>query len=148
MFKIRLIRRRAQARKRLEAKRSKSSTKKAGALENGPASISDLEESKEEEAFEDQDDMQKSDRDLGLEQGEKVFCYAYYKSEYKSLRAEIIREVFRDLTGKWNRHFVVYPLSPCDDIQLMFSRFYFLLYEIESPLKFRCTRFSRKYTGV
>jgi len=40
-------------------------------------------------------------------------------SEYKDLRQDIIKEVFRDLTGKWNRHFVVYPVSPCDDINLM-----------------------------
>ena len=28
------------------------------------------------------------------------------------------------------------------------SRFYFLLYEVESPVKFRCARFARKYTEV
>ena len=51
--------------------------------------------------------------------GDQNFCHAYYQSEYKELRQKIIKEVFRDLTGKWTRHFVVYPLSPCDDIQLM-----------------------------
>lgn len=61
------------------------------------------------------------------------------------MRQAIIKEVFRDLTGKWNRHFVVYPLSPLDDIKLMFSRFYFLLYEVESPLRLRYQRFSSKY---
>lgn len=54
--------------------------------------------------------------------------------------------MFRDLTGKWTRHFVVYPLSPCDDIQLMFSRFYFILYEVESPLRLRYERYTQKYS--
>lgn len=30
----------------------------------------------------------------------------------------------------------------------MFSRFYFLLYEVESPIKFRYARFIRKYKDV
>ena len=79
------------------------------------------EERKEEEVIEGDNDTQldKSDVELGLEQGDKNFCFAYYQAEYKTLRQEIIREVFRDLTGKWNRHFVVYPLSPCDDIKLL-----------------------------
>lgn len=47
------------------------------------------------------------------------FCHAYYKKKYRELRARIIKEVFRDLTGKWDRHFVVYPLSASEDIQLM-----------------------------
>lgn len=65
--------------------------------------------------------------------------------EFKEIREKIIREVFRDLTSKWDRHFVIYPLSPCDNIALMFSRFYFLLYEVESPLKLRHDRFIKKY---
>jgi len=47
------------------------------------------------------------------------FCQAYYKRKYQELRKQIIKEVFRDLTGKWDRHFVVYPLSAAEDIQLM-----------------------------
>ena len=72
------------------------------------------EESKEE-LIEDSEDLEATDRELGLD-GTKTFCYAYYNKEYKQLRQEIIKETFRDMTGKWNRNFVVYPLSPCDDI--------------------------------
>jgi hypothetical protein len=39
--------------------------------------------------------------------------------KHKELRNQIIKEVFRDLTGKWDRNFVVYPLSASEDIQLM-----------------------------
>ena len=39
--------------------------------------------------------------------------------EFKEIREKIIKEVFRDLTSKWDRHFVIYPLSPCDNIKLM-----------------------------
>lgn len=44
------------------------------------------------------------------------FCQAYYKRKYQELRKQIIKEVFRDLTGKWDRNFVVYPLSASEDI--------------------------------
>ena len=89
--------------------------------------------------------IEKTDAELGLEPGNQNFCYAYYHVDFKKLRQDIIREVFRDLTGKWNRHFVVYPISPCDDIQLLFSRYYFILYEVESPLRLRYDRFTTKY---
>ena len=108
IFKIRLAKLRLEARARREARKA-----------NGPTS----EERKEEEEPTDKEDehlhLDKSDHELGIEMGHQNFCYAYYSAAYKSLRKEIIREIFRDLTGKWNRHFVVYPLSPQDDIQLM-----------------------------
>lgn len=40
-----------------------------------------------------------------------AFCCAYYQVKYKELRLEVIRETFRDLTGKWDRNFVIYPIS-------------------------------------
>ena len=39
--------------------------------------------------------------------------------KYKELRMEVIRETFRDLTGQWNRNFVIYPISGQDDIEVM-----------------------------
>ena len=110
IFKLRLIRQRKAARARKEAKKNR--------LGNGP---SNEEESKEEEVISVDDDHQLEieDSNLGLESGPKRFCHPYYQPEYKQLRQTIIKETFRDLTGKWNRHFVVFPLSPCDDIQLM-----------------------------
>ena len=60
-----------------------------------------------------------SDADLGILDNNDHFCKAYFMPEFKDLRQNIIREVFRDLTGKWDRNFVIYPLSPCDNFQLM-----------------------------
>jgi len=40
-------------------------------------------------------------------------------AKYRELREEIIKEVFRELTGKWDRNFVIYPISSYEDIQLM-----------------------------
>lgn len=65
--------------------------------------------------------------------------------KYKDLRLEIIRETFRDLTGKWDRNFVIFPISGQEDIKLMISRFYFLCYEVDAPLKIRYQRFLHKY---
>ena len=119
IFKLRLMSKRDKARLAREAKRI-NSTRPCSQLELDSASPNEEPEESKEEVIESEDDiLQKTDRELGLEPDDKNFCYAYYKSEYKQLRQEIIKEVFRDLTGKWNRHFVVYPLSPCDDIQLM-----------------------------
>lgn len=87
------------------------------------------------------------------------FCFAYYQGKlnsqmfncleplvkYKDLRLEIIRETFRDLTGKWDRNFVIFPISGQEDIKLMISRFYFLCYEVDAPLKMRHQRFLQKY---
>lgn len=39
--------------------------------------------------------------------------------KYRELRGAIIKEVFRELTGKWDRNFVIYPISSYEDIQLM-----------------------------
>ena len=47
------------------------------------------------------------------------FCFSYYLARYRDLRVSIIKEIFRDLTKKWNRNFVIYPLSSCEDIELM-----------------------------
>ena len=63
--------------------------------------------------------LKMSDADLGILDNNDHFCKAYFMPEFKDLRQNIIREVFRDLTGKWDRNFVIYPLSPCDNFQLM-----------------------------
>ena len=44
------------------------------------------------------------------------FCVAFYQAEYKDLRQKIIKQVFKDMSSKWNRNHVIYPLSPCDNI--------------------------------
>lgn len=49
------------------------------------------------------------------------------------------------MTSKWDRNFVVYPISGQDDIKIMISRFYFLCYEVDAPLKIRHQRFLTKY---
>ena len=123
IFKIRLRKQRKDALKKIEAQRQKAAKKKLEKAKTEPAAQIEKctqEESKEESKEEEENETsQVSDRDLGIEEGDNTFCYAYYQAEYKSLRQAIIKEVFRDLTGKWGRNFVVYPLSPCDDIQLM-----------------------------
>jgi dCMP deaminase len=74
------------------------------------------------------------------------FCFAYYQVKWKELRLRVIKETFRDLCGKWDRNFVIYPISGQEDIKLMISRFYFLCYEIDAPLKTRYERFCIKYS--
>ena len=49
------------------------------------------------------------------------------------------------MTGKWDRNFVIYPLVTSEDFQLMISQFYFILYEVDAPLKIRFERFVEKY---
>lgn len=88
-------------------------------------------------------DEQKLLDDLNLDN--QSFCFAYYQVKYKELRLEIIRETFKDLTSKWDRNFVIYPISGQEDIKLMISRFYFLCYEIDAPMKIRHQRFLLKY---
>lgn len=39
--------------------------------------------------------------------------------KYKALRLQIIKEQFRQCTGRWDRHFVIYPISGYEDICLM-----------------------------
>ena len=50
------------------------------------------------------------------ELNEEYYCYAYYKNEFKDVRNQIVKSIFRDLTGKWSRNFVIYPLSSIEDI--------------------------------
>lgn len=61
---------------------------------------------------------------------DQSFCFAYYQVKYKELRLEIIRETFKDLTSKWDRNFVIYPISGQEDIKLMISRFYFFVMKL------------------
>lgn len=49
------------------------------------------------------------------------------------------------MTSKWDRHFVIYPISGQEDIKLMISRFYFICYEVDAPMKLRHRRFLQKY---
>jgi dephospho-CoA kinase len=65
------------------------------------------------------------------------FCFAYYQVKWKELRLQVIKETFRDLCGKWDRNFVIYPISGQEDIKLMISRFYFICFEIDAPLQLR-----------
>ena len=127
IFKLRLIKQRREARSRRDARvariekaREKAKNKQLTPEKDGSSDQSaPEEESKHEEAIEDSQ-LDVDDRELGLVPGDGgVFCHAYFMADYSQLRKIIIKEVFRDLTSKWNRHFVVYPLSPCDDIQLM-----------------------------
>ena len=126
MFKLRLMKQRREARKRRAAQKAIKTTKAASAGQSTEpqgvvATQNNVEESKEEAIQQEIEDHQLDipDNELGLEIGDKNFCHAYYQVEYKQLRQDLIREVFRDLTGKWARHFVVYPLNPCDDMKLM-----------------------------
>ena len=39
--------------------------------------------------------------------------------KYKELRFQVIKEVFRGMTGDWGRNHVIYPISGHEDIILM-----------------------------
>ena len=97
-----------------EARKLKRFRKKQSSLFKDEKQGGTEEESKDEE----DDDGEPNEDELGLS-GDKSFCHAYYMVEFKEIREKIIKEVFRDLTSKWDRHFVIYPLSPCDNIKLM-----------------------------
>ncbi|CDW72449.1 deoxycytidylate deaminase [Stylonychia lemnae] len=51
--------------------------------------------------------------------------------------------VFRTITSDWKSHYVIYPLSSCEEIQIMI--YYFILYECDAPVKQRYLRFKQKY---
>jgi len=39
--------------------------------------------------------------------------------DFKDLRLNLVKKVFKDVTSQWSRNFVIYPLSSCEDIQIM-----------------------------
>ena len=115
MFKLRLKKERDEAK---QAKRlKKQQTKEKKETKQGQNAANTEEESKDEEAIEADDEF--DEEALGIGPGNSSFCHAFYQAEFKELREKIIKEVFRDMTSNWNRHFVIYPLSPCDNIKLM-----------------------------
>jgi hypothetical protein len=89
-------------------------------------SFSEKQDSHEEES-------DQSDEDIS----DQAFCFAYYKQKYSKLKNSIIKDLFIELTSKWGRNFVIYPLSICEELQLMISKYYLILYEIDAPLKVR-----------
>ena len=36
--------------------------------------------------------------------------------DFKDLRLNLVKKVFKEVTSQWNKHFVIYPLSSCEDI--------------------------------
>ena len=58
---------------------------------------------------------------------------------------EVIKEVFKSLTARWKEYFVIYPIGSTNEIQHCVSRFYYITYEIDSPIKNRFANFKRKY---
>lgn len=78
IFKLRLMSKRDKARLAREAKRI-NSTRPCSQLELDSASPNEEPEESKEEVIESEDDiLQKTDHELGLESGDKNFCYAYY----------------------------------------------------------------------
>jgi dCMP deaminase len=49
------------------------------------------------------------------------------------------------MTAQWNKSFVIFPLSSSEDINIMISRYYFILFEVDAPIKMRFNRFLEKY---
>jgi hypothetical protein len=97
-------------------------------------SVSEQKHSEEEESANSDDEI-----------SDKSFCFSYYKSKYSKLRNSIIKDLFIELTAKWGRNFVIYPLTAGEDLQLMISKYYLILYEVDAPLKVRFQRFTQKY---
>ena len=58
---------------------------------------------------------------------------------------EIMKDLFKSLTARWKEHFVIYPLGSTNEIQHCISRFYYITYEIDSPIKNRFGNFKKKY---
>lgn len=63
------------------------------------------------------------------------FCFQYYHKKYLKMRMAIIKELFRKITSQWQKNFVIYPLGSCSEIQHCISRFYYITYEVDSPIK-------------
>jgi hypothetical protein len=76
---------------------------------------------------------------------ENSYSFFYYQKEYKDLRSELVKEVFKQITGDWQNNYVVYPLSSSEDIKIMISRYYFILFEVDAPITHRYKRFQQKY---
>lgn len=60
---------------------------------------------------------------------------------FLQVRAEIVKEVFKQITSDWQNNYVVYPLSSSEDIKIMISRYYFILFEVDAPITSRFNRF-------
>lgn len=73
------------------------------------------------------------------------YCFFYFQTAFKQIRAELVKEVFKQITGDWQSHYVVYPLSSSEDIRIMISRYYFILFEVDAPISARYKRFLSKY---
>lgn len=74
-----------------------------------------------------------------------AFCFQYYHKKYRELRMEIIKDLFRSLTSRWKQNFVIYPLGSTSEIQHCISRFYYITYEVDSPVMNRFANFKEKY---
>lgn len=75
IFKLRLIKQREHAKQRKEKYLSAWKAKPDASSANGPEESKD---EKLEENIENDFDLEKSEHELGLEPGAKVFCHAYY----------------------------------------------------------------------
>jgi hypothetical protein len=73
------------------------------------------------------------------------YCFQYYHKKYYKLRMQIIKDLFRSLTSEWYKKFVIYPLGSTEEIQHCISRFYYITYEVDAPIKFRYQHFINKY---
>lgn len=76
---------------------------------------------------------------------ENSYSFYYYQTQFLKVRAELVKEVFKQITSDWQHNYVVYPLSSSEDIKIMISRYYFILFEVDSPITNRYKRFSKKY---
>jgi len=38
---------------------------------------------------------------------------------FKAIRAQIVRDSFKQMTNKWQTHWVIYPLSSSEDINIL-----------------------------
>lgn len=76
---------------------------------------------------------------------EDQFCFQYYHKKYRDLRLKVIKDLFRKLTSRWRELFVIYPLGSTAEINHCISRFYYITYEIDSPIMLRYEHFKMKY---
>ena len=95
----------------------------------------------DKEAMAEKEDKNEEEKD----EKDDMFFEAFYQDKYKPLRMEIIKEQFVYFTKNWGKKFILYPLTGRDEINLMISQFYFVVYEVDAPLLVRFDRFKSKY---
>ena len=60
-------------------------------------------------------------------------------------RVAVATQALKLMMEDWQQHYVVYPLTLQDELQVFRKRSYFFLIGLDAPLKFRYTNYCKKH---